>query len=519
MGIPSYFSHIIKNHNIIIQKQKLNKQIDNLYIDSNSIIYDVIHNENIKNMTNEDIYKDICIKLVYYINEINPNKYVYISFDGIAPVAKLAQQRTRRIKNTILNKITNTINNKETKWDSTQITPGTSFMKSLNTYIKNYFNHFKHNAKIILSLTDDKGEGEHKLFHFIRNNEHHKNENTVIYGLDADLIMLSLLHLKFCNNIFLYRETPEFIKQIDTSLDASKLYLISINHLSKRITIDMNNGNDNYNEDILITDYVFLCFLLGNDFIPHNPGLNIRTNGIDIILDIYRQYFSSDKSIIVDNKINWKNFKKFLTYIAHEETNYFIHEYEMRNKFEKRRIPNETKEDKIYKLNILPSIHRETEHYINPTKSMWEHRYYNTLFDIEYEETRINQICINYIEAIEWTWKYYSNKCFDWRWKYNYDYAPLFKDVVKYIPYYTHDFINTENENAISDLTQLVYVLPEESHYLIPSKIKNIIDIKYKHWFDKSTINFKWHYCKYLWEAHLTLPHIDIETIENKLIF
>ena len=150
---------------------------------------------------------------------------------------------------------------------------------------------------------------------------------------------------------------------------------------------------------------------------------------------------------------------------------------------------------------------------------MWEHRYYNTLFDIEYEETRINQICINYIEAIEWTWKYYSNKCFDWRWKYNYDYAPLFKDVVKYIPYYTHDFINTENENAISDLTQLVYVLPEESHYLIPSKIKNIIDIKYKHWFDKSTINFKWHYCKYLWEAHLTLPHIDIETIENKLLF
>jgi 5'-3' exonuclease len=37
------------------------------------------------------------------------------------------------------------------------------------------------------------GEGEHKLFSYIRSNpQKHTSETTVIYGLDADLIMLSI---------------------------------------------------------------------------------------------------------------------------------------------------------------------------------------------------------------------------------------------------------------------------------------------------------------------------------------
>ena len=60
------------------------------------------------------------------------------------------------------------------------------------------------------------GEGEHKIYEYIRtNSEYHKDSTTVIYGLDADLIMLTLNHLKYCNNMFLFRETPHFISHID----------------------------------------------------------------------------------------------------------------------------------------------------------------------------------------------------------------------------------------------------------------------------------------------------------------
>ena len=52
MGIPSYFSFLIKNHSYIVKKlNNFNKPIHNLYLDSNSIIYDCLR-KLLKNMKN-----------------------------------------------------------------------------------------------------------------------------------------------------------------------------------------------------------------------------------------------------------------------------------------------------------------------------------------------------------------------------------------------------------------------------------------------------------------------------------
>ena len=41
MGIPSFFSYLIKNHPEIIKQIKSNSlKFDNFYLDSNSIVYD-----------------------------------------------------------------------------------------------------------------------------------------------------------------------------------------------------------------------------------------------------------------------------------------------------------------------------------------------------------------------------------------------------------------------------------------------------------------------------------------------
>ena len=107
MGIPSYFSYIVKNHNnILIKLNKLNKNIDNLYLDSNSIIYDSMRllEFNGNNLKYENqLIQIICNKIKEYITLVQPSNRVIIAFDGVAPLAKLDQQRIRRYKS-ILNK-------------------------------------------------------------------------------------------------------------------------------------------------------------------------------------------------------------------------------------------------------------------------------------------------------------------------------------------------------------------------------------------------------------------------------
>lgn len=513
MGIPAYFSHIIKNHSTILKNPKT-MIIDNLYIDSNSIIYDIIHSLNEIHDFNH-IYDLICKKLTLYIQEIKPKSTTYIAFDGVAPIAKLDQQRTRRYRSVILDKLndqllTNNVNDKKQKWDTTQITPGTQFMDGLSKYIINYFKQ----DNIILSTSTSRGEGEHKLFEYIRNNVNkHENETTVIYGLDADLIMLSLLHSKYCNQIYLYRETPHFIKHLNSDLNPNELYMLDICLLCQEITNDMNDYKS-INEDqrkILIEDYVFITFLLGNDFIPHAPSINIRTNGIDILLDIYRKTFSFENPIIENNKIKWKQLRQLFSILADNEHEYLKEEHKKREKLETRYYPNNNDEEKLNKLNALPVLNRSGEKYINPNNDNWQNRYYETLFDCKNDEKRVQKICVNYLEALEWTYKYYSSKCYDWTWKYDHNYTPLFQDLCKYTPFYDVTYVEYNDEKEITPLTQLCYVLPIESHYLIPEKIRN--KLSKRQWYSRN-VDIIWHYCKYIWESHLELYEININELQ-----
>ena len=96
MGIPAYYSYLIKNFKkIIVKKERLNKKVQNFYLDSNSIIYNCL--ATLKEVKKHEIVniliKEVCLQIDKYIKDVGPNKLVYISFDGVAPVAKLKQQK------------------------------------------------------------------------------------------------------------------------------------------------------------------------------------------------------------------------------------------------------------------------------------------------------------------------------------------------------------------------------------------------------------------------------------------
>lgn len=522
MGIPYYFTYIIKNHNNIIDNIKNLQNINELYLDSNSIIYESLDFDKFQNKEQFEklIINNVIHKINIIINSINPTDFVYISFDGIPPFAKLNQQKNRRYKN----QYQDLLFNKEKKWDTAAITPGTEFMKKLDFEITNYFK----NSFYKLSLSNIKGEGEHKIFNNIRKEINHER-NILIYGMDADLIMLSLNHLKYCKNIYLFRETPDFINNINNNFNINEKYYMKINLLAIEIyklilkdndTQYLNNNNITdlqhfYNK---ISDYIFMCFMLGNDFIPHSPALNIRTNGLTILLELYKTLFSNNEFLtnITSKQIYWSNFKKFIHKIAENEEFFVKNNFDISNK--PKFYKNNTIEDKIYKYTCTPLWEKNHEHFINPHEKCWEYRYYYCIFNknIDHDKLFISNISNDYLKILLWTFIYYCDDCINWKYFYNYTYPPLIMDLYKNIPYFESEIQIEKNDENIEPLITLSYVLPKNSLHLLPKKIHNYLIKKYpEHYnYDHEII---YPFCKYIWEGHVHFSFIDILDFINNL--
>ena len=553
MGIPSYFAHIVRNHRKIIKQLSAStldgKKMNNLYLDCNSFIYEAYQSvyanqtnvfKNHKGKTPDaksafenDIIKQVILNLSKCIKEINPDKRIFIAFDGVAPMAKLDQQRNRRYMTAFQEQLkpvdtttTTTTTTKDSSiyhWNRSAITPGTEFMHKLGIEMTKRFSNPQDYGveQLRVSTSAEPGEGEHKLYEYIRDNaDFHKNTNTLIYGIDADLIMLSINHLHISENIFLYRETPEFIKSIDKTLNPNEKYVLDIPLLAKHIISELSNQTDTKESAInaislknnIIFDYIFICFFLGNDFLPHFPALNIRTNGIANLTNAYKHVFQDKNETLTTNReINWKNVRKYVAHLAAQEHDFIKEEYVYRGKISKR-AQYDTKPDDEHLL--LPLKERAVELYINPSDACWETRYYKALFKTKINDERCKEISTNYLEGLEWTMKYYSTGCADWRWSYNYYYPPLLTDLVKYIPYANQSFITTQPKKPVSPLTQLSYVLPPSSMELLPPALHERLLKERPEWYVGNYV-FIWSFCKFFWEAHVDLPPIDIDVLEK----
>ena len=553
MGIPSYFSLIIRKYKNIVQSlchiQTLN--VKHFFLDCNSIIYDTYHGKGDEVVfTEEWLIEGVVQKIKSYVHMVHPSCTLYIAFDGVAPLAKMEQQRTRRYKGVHFDVTKNKTLKDEFQLSS--ITPGTLFMGKLMKETEKEFcgkEHVFGVKKIVVSTSEIAGEGEHKLFQYVRDEGVKKTDISVVYGLDADLIMLSIFHLDYMENIFVCREAPEFYKgnlsrnqttpgvsrplslvvddlrpsdqtspvakppaklvvkshterwpsdQIYT--DDSTMLFLDIGYLRRCIFThllgDCKMGG--IDQQRVVHDYVFLCFLLGNDFLPHFPTLNIRTHGMDILLDTYRQYMMKSKKHLVDvskGRVLWNHVHHLFRTWSEMEHEILVQEHNNRDKLETRLSAN--KKD-CQNMNNFPLLYRPEEHYINPNEQGWEIRYYRALFD---NNVVIKDICTNYCEGLEWVLRYYTSNCPNWQWKYKYHYPPLFSDLVMYTPQHlSNNYQYLPRDclyNPFSPIQQLEYVMPASQRHLIPGRRKEDVDM----------IPFKgicvFAYCRYLWETHI----------------
>jgi len=495
MGIPSYFSYVLKNHKII-KKMTTIQSRENLFLDANSIIYDVIHENNEINTSKEintttTIYINVFNKIMTIIDKIKPN-FTYISFDGVVPLAKMKQQKQRRYKSYITKKILKTNN-----WNTNAITPGTKFMNDLDDYLSS---KFKENPnKIIFSGSKQHGEGEQKIFEYIRNNT--MQGNSIIYGLDADLIMLSLLHLKFHGTLYLYRETKHFsyIKGIDPDTD----YLFSMDEMGTQIH-EIMNDNDKINS---IENYCFLCFLCGNDFLPHFPSINIRNNGVQYLLEVYKKIFTNTKltSIVQGKTINWSSFHLLCSEIGTKENELIHMNVEWKKKMASYSHPL-TIEESLESV-ALKDLKREL--YISKNID----KYYSFLF-----KNSEKDVCNNYLQMLEWTWYYYNGTCKNNYICYDFHCGPLFSSLQKYIPCFNEEIMGYDTTKLPSSISQLLYVLPYDDYHLIPTKDHtHFIRIINKEYINLTETNFPIHFdfCKFFWEGYVDFNYIDLKTLDN----
>ena len=214
-------------------------------------------------------------------------------------------------------------------WDSNAITPGTPFMDILAASLR-YWCAFKVNTdpawekvKVIISDATVPGEGEHKIMEFIRSQrsspEHDPNTRHVIYGLDADLIMLGLAthepHFRVLREDVFFQESKARTCHIcgqkghiaeackgeakskegdfgekDKALTDKPFIWLHVSVLREYLEAELHVPQAAFRFDLerALDDWVFMCFFVGNDFLPHLPSLDIRENGIDTLIAIWR---------------------------------------------------------------------------------------------------------------------------------------------------------------------------------------------------------------------------------------
>lgn len=345
-------------------------EFDNLYLDMNGIIHPCTHPEDRPApTTEEEMFDAICDYIDRIFSIVRPRKLLYMAIDGVAPRAKINQQRSRRFRSAKeaeeklrvaeelkdeWDKMGLKVGQREEDdagsddshlpFDSNVITPGTPFMSRLAIALRVYVaDRIKNNLAwrdvvVVFSDASVPGEGEHKIAEYIRRERTQSDYNPslrhVMYGLDADLIMLALATHEVYFTILReevfakrggggnphHQRSGQNSKPLEQKVDPAVAAMAQESGLSTRSDLggkkpfhflhvhilreylDYEFKADiekelagakpstdiTYDLERVLDDFVFMCFFVGNDFLPHLPTLDIREGAIDYLIELYK---------------------------------------------------------------------------------------------------------------------------------------------------------------------------------------------------------------------------------------
>lgn len=501
MGIPSYYKFLCDRNPKIVRKDYENDKNSVLCLDFNCIVYYCLHkmypyDGNI--IPYEAKLIDEVCKYVEHIWKESGAQEVYIAVDGVVPMAKMKQQRLRRFKSVVLEEleVQQQVRTKDQPvWDRNSITPGTLFMKKLDKALTELC---KNHKGWTLNGFNGNGEGEHKVMAHIRGLKQHTT--FLVYGLDADLILLSMLNSND-KTIYLMREEMEFNKVV-----SDKFLYLSIT--------DLKNSYFENPTSQTITDYIMMMSLLGNDFLPHSLSLTIKEGGHTILFDILKQFHKNDRFLVKDGKVVWVNLQSFIQeFIKDEEYN--IHD-----------VCKKKSETKFFRVNKQVASEYDLKMaavYVTPCKWFVESAVYDVGSGLKkgwknlYYENFLNKekALVEYTKGLQWILDYYLGKEVEFDWYYPWMYVPLWEDLALYLN--KDPEIHFTYNPWIEPEQQLALVLPVKSYGLIQNPIYKKFPTLYPQYFPNQfgfhSLGKKWFY-----ECESNIPIFSTKFLRKILV-
>jgi len=421
MGIPSYYKRLVDTVEGLVCKTHPGA-IDWLWMDFNCLIYHCLRHPDTPVYPGEEgriewektFVKAVSTYMLHIVREVKPKKGVYIAIDGVVPMAKMRQQRLRRFKSAWL-----TQNGVADTWDTNAITPGTDFMKRLRVHLETIcVQKTTTKMRYILSSSDEPGEGEHKLMEQWRSTEHSATKDTyAVYGLDADLIVLSLLN-RGARNVWLFREEIEFGTVMRDAVGDECYCWLSMPILSEYIQSQIGERT--------IQEYCFAMSVLGNDFLPSSLSFKMREDGHDALLECLCSLKGKDSALLGDEgEIQWNGVQQLMEWLARDEAarvqRFVVKKMAMARNYDSVSIGD----------NNWPLVQRAEEVLMKGSviRDNWRELYYKEW--LGGEEVK-GQLCEEYLYGIQWIWAYYTGKmdqvCFNWF--YPGGLSPLWVDIL-----------------------------------------------------------------------------------------
>lgn len=313
--------------------------------------------------------------------------------------------------------------------------------------------------------------------------------------------------------------------------------------------------------------FVFMCMMVGNDFIPHCPHLAIDNGALSLMLSIYIDLLPVWGGYLTNkDSIHPERFEEFIYATAayeqehfarrsfqenepgfalppHPEEYYGTH-YERSDSWSNNPSTVTTQPNPVLKRNgktalkhqvpfdeehdkkVINRFHRR--HPDGNDRQSYRDFYYKEKLNVTTRKER-RAMVRDYLEGLHWVLHYYHKGCPSWEWFFPHLYSPLATDMVNLHEFYEstdadgYAAFKFEKGKNLSPLAQLLSVLPPQSADLLPRPLAELMldpNSPLAEYYPKDfTVDQNGK--RMSWEAVVKIPFIDskvlIETLEAVL--